>query len=277
MRPAPVAASAASIASESIISTAAGMIAASTMSPTVSPAASIDGKSASTVRTACGVCSSRTVTLVQTPSVPSEPMNSPRRSGPACSPVGPPSVTTRAVGEHDLHLQHVVGGEAVLQAVRAAGVLRDVAADGADLLAGRVGRVVEPVRGGGLGDLEVVDAGLEHRAPVLDVDLEDAAQLLHRDHDAVGDGHRAAREAGARAARHERHPVLRAEPDRARDLLGVAGEHDERRHLPEPGEAVALVAAQTHLIGDHAVLRQQIGELPDHLGFDHQPPPRLAA
>ena len=94
VRPAPVAASAASIASESIISTAAGMIAASTMSPTVSPAASIDGKSASTVRTACGVCSSRTVTLVQTPSVPSEPMNSPRRSGPACSPVGPPSVTT---------------------------------------------------------------------------------------------------------------------------------------------------------------------------------------
>ena len=36
----------------------------------------------------------------------------------------------------------VVGGEAVLEAVGAAGVLGDVAADGADLLAGRVGRVV---------------------------------------------------------------------------------------------------------------------------------------
>ena len=40
-----------------------------------------------------------------------------------------------AVGRDDLDPGHVVGGEAVLQAVRAAGVLRDVAADRADLLA----------------------------------------------------------------------------------------------------------------------------------------------
>ena len=136
------------MASVSIISTAAGTIPAATMSLTTSPAAATDGKSASSVRTDSGVRSSRTVIFVVMPSVPSEPRNTPRRSGPACSPVSVPSVTTEPSGSTTSHGQHVVGGEAVLEAVRAAGVLRDVAADGADLLAGRVGRVVEPVRRG---------------------------------------------------------------------------------------------------------------------------------
>ena len=65
------------------------------------------------------------------------------RAGPGAVP---PSRTTVAVGRDQLDAGHVVGGEAVLQAVRAAGVLRDVAADRADLLARRVGRVVVAVR-----------------------------------------------------------------------------------------------------------------------------------
>ena len=46
-----------------------------------------------------------------------------------------------AVGQHELEPGDVVGGEAVLEAVRAAGVLGHVAADRADDLARRVGRV----------------------------------------------------------------------------------------------------------------------------------------
>ena len=45
--------------------------------------------------------------------------------------------------QHDLAAEHVVGGHAVFQAMHAAGILRDVAADGAGDLRGRVGRVVE--------------------------------------------------------------------------------------------------------------------------------------
>ena len=57
------------------------------------------------------------------------------RAGPApCRRARRPSPS----GVDELDAEHVVGGEAVLQAVRAAGVLRDVAADRADLLAGRV-------------------------------------------------------------------------------------------------------------------------------------------
>ena len=65
-----------------------------------------------------------------------------------------------AGGEDDGHLEDVGGGEAVLEAVGAAGVLRDVAADGADGLRAGIGRVEEAVRGDGGGDVGVDDAGL---------------------------------------------------------------------------------------------------------------------
>jgi hypothetical protein len=128
--------------------------------------------------------------LRRDPSVPSDPRNTPRRSGPACSPVSEPRRHHRPVGQHDLELQHVVRGEPVLEAVRAAGVLRDVAADRADLLAARVGRVVEPVRRGRGGDLQVRDAGLDGRAAVDRVDLQDPLEPGQGDDDAVRDGQR---------------------------------------------------------------------------------------
>ena len=67
-----------------------------------------------------------------------------------------------AVGQHGLDAQHVVGGHAVFQTVRAAGVEGDVAADGADQLAGRVGRIVETVRGHGAGDIQIDHARFNH-------------------------------------------------------------------------------------------------------------------
>ena len=109
-----------------------------------------------------------------------------------------------AVGQHDLRRQDVVDREAVLQAVRAARVLRDVAADRADLLRGRVGRVVEAVLGDRARDVEIRDARLDDDLAAVEVDGGDPSHPRQRDHDAVGDRQRAAREAGPRAARHER-------------------------------------------------------------------------
>ena len=51
-----------------------------------------------------------------------------------------------AIRQHDFQAQHVIGGDAVGQRVRAAGVLRHVAADGAGALAGGIGRVEITVR-----------------------------------------------------------------------------------------------------------------------------------
>ena len=61
---------------------------------TASPAARMDEKSASNVRTARGTGSRRTVMRVATPKLPSEPTNRPVRSGPHGSPPGLPSCTT---------------------------------------------------------------------------------------------------------------------------------------------------------------------------------------
>ena len=150
----------------------------------------------------------------------------------------------------------VVGGEAVLQAVRAAGVLRDVAADRADLLARRVGRVVVAVRRRRLAHLQVDDAGVEDRALVGRVDLADGAHLRQHDQHAVGVRQRAAGQPGARAAGDERHPGVVAGPHRRGDLPGAAGEdHDRGRHLVVR-EAVALVRPQLGPVGQHRGVTQ---------------------
>ena len=61
---------------------------------TASPAARSELKSASRVRTARGSGTSRTVMRVATPKFPSEPTNTPTRSGPHGSPPGLPRFTT---------------------------------------------------------------------------------------------------------------------------------------------------------------------------------------
>jgi hypothetical protein len=57
--------------------------------------------------------------------------------------------------------------------VRAAGVLGEIAADGADLLTAGVGCEVVAAPGGRLRDVEVDDAGLDHGPLVLPADLAD--------------------------------------------------------------------------------------------------------
>ena len=74
-----------------------------------------------------------------------------------------------AVAGRETHLEQVMDGQAVLQAVHAAGVLRHVAADGAGDLRRGVGRVEESVRPGRLGDREVGHARLDtSEAPLPD-------------------------------------------------------------------------------------------------------------
>ncbi len=115
-----------------------------------------------------------------------------------------------AVRQHQLEAEDVVGRDAVGQAVRPAGVLGDVAADGAGALAGGVGGVVEAVLRDGLAQLQVDDAGLDQRGQVLDVDLEDALHARHGDEHAAHGRDGAAAEAGAGAARHHGQVVARA-------------------------------------------------------------------
>ena len=60
--------------------------------------------------------------------------------------------------------------------MHAAGILRDVAADGAGHLAGGIRGIVKAARRHGLRHRKIGDAGLHHREPVVVVELEDAVQ-----------------------------------------------------------------------------------------------------
>jgi hypothetical protein len=110
----------------------------------------------------------------------------------------------------ELDARHVSGGEAVLEAVGATGVLSKVAADRTDLLARRVGSEVVPVRLRGLRQLEIDDARFDDGALVVEVDLEDVAHLRHHDQDAVGVRQGPSGEAGSRAPGDEGYASGRA-------------------------------------------------------------------
>ena len=103
-----------------------------------------------------------------------------------------------AVGQHDLEGEDVGAGHARGEAVRAARVVGDVAADRARLLARRVGGEVEPERRELPVEVEVDHAGLDPGHPRLGVDRQDAVHLRGDDHDRVAERHRAAGQPGAR-------------------------------------------------------------------------------
>ena len=152
-----------------------------------------------------------------------------------------------AVGEHDLQPADVVGGEAVLEAVRAAGVLGDVAADRADDLA-RVGRVeeVRPDRGR---DRDVRHARLDADPPVVEVDLEDAGQPRQHDQHAVGRP-AARRRTGPEPAPRATHgtPASRARRDARRTCSASPGSTATAGRHGVLEQPVGLVRAQLVLV-----------------------------
>ena len=111
-----------------------------------------------------------------------------------------------AVGKHELDAEDVVGGDAVLERVRTAGVLGDVAPDGTRGLARRVRGIEQSVGAHGVRDPLVHHAGLGDDATIGAVDRLDAIQPAGADHHRRSDRQRASREPGAGATRNEGRP-----------------------------------------------------------------------
>ena len=112
------------------------------------------------------------------------------------------------------HPEHVVAGDAVLEAAEAAGVGRDVAADRRPRGAGRVRRVPQALLAHDRLEVVVDDARLDDADEVVGVDLDDLVHPRQVEDEAAVDGVRAAGQAGARAARHDRHAEVGADADR---------------------------------------------------------------
>ena len=140
----------------------------------------------------------------------------------------------------------MVRRDAVGEAVGPARVLGDVAADGAGLLARRVGDVHQAVLGDALADVQVDDAGLDDGAAVHRIDFEDTVHAGGDEEDAPLDGDRAAAEARPGAARDEGDAVVVGQPDDAGHLLGGRGEHDG---LGEPPVDGAVELEDQHVLG----------------------------
>lgn len=117
----------------------------------------------------------------------------------------------------------MIGGDAVRERVRAAGVFRDVPADGAGFLAGGIRREVKAVRLGGQCDVEIDDAGLDNGALIFRIDGQDAVHAREDHHQAAGAGERAAGEAGASAAADDRNVVLGGQFDDLRNFFRRSG------------------------------------------------------
>ena len=148
-----------------------------------------------------------------------------------------------AVGKQHGERDDVIRRHAVLEAVRTARVLGDVAADRARGLARRIRRVVQSVRGDRARQRDVHDARLDDREQILGVDRQNAIESVESDeHDAVGE--RTARQSGARATRNERQIALGELANDGDELVARAGKDRERRLLVVRRQRIRRVRQQ---------------------------------
>jgi len=125
--------------------------------------------------------------------------------------------------------------------MRPAGVIGDVAADRARLLARRIGRVVVALRPDRPREVQVHQTRLDDGDLVVVVHLEDPVHPHEGDDDAPLRRQAPARQPGPRATGHERERLPVGEPDDRGDVLRGAREDDEVGEGAEEREAVGLV------------------------------------
>ncbi len=104
-----------------------------------------------------------------------------------------------------------------------------------------------------VGQPQIDHARLDHGVTVAVVYFEDALHARQGDDDAAADGQATARQAGAGAARQERHIQFVACAHNADDLLGGGGEDDDVGLVFFDGVAVAFVDQQIAGRGQHRV------------------------
>ena len=126
-----------------------------------------------------------------------------------------------AVRQNSLYAQHVVGGHAVDQRVRATGILGNVATDGAGLLRRRVRRVIVPVSLNGASDVQVHNTGLDHGAFVLEIDLENLVHARETNHDPAPGRDHAAAQSSAGSPPHDGEVVVGRDAHDLNDVFGA--------------------------------------------------------
>ena len=151
---------------------------------------------------------------------------------------------------------------AILETMRSAGVLGDVAADGTGALTRRIGRVLETVRFCGGAELRIDDAGLDDSAPVVLVHLEDFVQTRQHEEHGAFVGERPTRQASPRAARHEGHAERREQPHDGNDFFAGTGKHNEIGNAAVSRKTIHRVGQAFRTRLAHVLLADNCGEVP---------------
>ncbi len=163
--------------------------------------------------------------------------------------------------------EQVVGRHAVFQAMRPAGVHRDIARDRAGELAGRVGRVEEILVLHRPGYAEIGPSGLHPDEAVLIVGFQHVREPRHAEDHAIGGRQRPAGETGPRAARHHRHALGMTEPKDRRHLPGRGRQHHRQRRTAIGGQRVAFVGLDLGGVGNDRLPGQDRAQPRDDLGL----------
>ena len=166
----------------------------------------------------------------------------------------------------DTQAQDVVNRQPILEAMHAAGVLGNVAADAACDLAGRIGRVVQAVRARRLRDGEITHAGLHTSSARERIEREDAIQLAQHEQQPFLVRSRTARQARARAARHDWHARLVTQREDSADLRFGLRQSDQAWLPAKDREPVALERAQLFRARQEGFVGQQLAKLSDQPG-----------
>ncbi len=140
--------------------------------------------------------------------------------------------------------------------MHAAGILRDVAADRAGDLRGRIGRVVEPVRSSGLGHAQIGHSRLKPRRSSHRINFKDAIHPRAREQYPLRVRCCTPGQPGPRATRDHRDVETVAGEEHLPHVLCVAWQHHHRGALAEYGQSIALVGAQLLVLREHAVCGQ---------------------
>ena len=184
-----------------------------------------------------------------------------------------------AVGEHHLDAERVRARDAVGERGGAAGIGREIAADGAGALRRQQLRI-EPVDfGGGLARPLQGHAGLAGDGVGDGIDLADAVEPVERQHELAVLRRLSADQAGIAALRHDGGPGLVCELEDGRDLGDRARPQHQRRmpvehvaHFDEIGRLRLRIGDGVLLAHDRDEAGQQIGwkELLGRLGNVHR-------
>ena len=154
------------------------------------------------------------------------------RAGPSLSP-SPGGEARAGSGDH-VQRDHVVGGPAVPQRPRAAGVVADRAADGGPGVGRRVRAEAQAVRCGRGADVVEHGPRLDQRGLLLGVDVEHVVEVPRQvKHEPRRQG--VARDRGTAAAADDRRVQLAADGQGGDDLVGAARERDDLGDDPVVG------------------------------------------